>query len=71
VSKRKLLLSGSSIVELRKECIEFLKETEGMGENIPCQPSPPYSRTATQTREIERTGKKTPSVILHRRRILN
>jgi hypothetical protein len=56
VSKRKLLLSGSSIVELRKECIEFLKETEGMVENIPCQPSPPYSRTATQTREIERTG---------------
>lgn len=34
MGKRKLLLSGSSIAELRKECQEFLKETAGIGEMV-------------------------------------
>lgn len=39
MGKRKLLLSGSSVAELRKECEEFLRETAGT--TVPEYPYPP------------------------------
>ncbi len=41
MGKRKLLLSGSSVAELRKECEEFLRETAGtVGPEYPYPPAP-------------------------------
>lgn len=51
MGKRKLLLSGSSVAELRKECEEFLRETAGtVG---PEYPYPPAAETGPDPRQLE------------------